>query len=1549
MPQIEYIGSLEKTKPTIEYISPLTKQPTIEHPVSHRRLPLTIYSPEEMSKIQGLKGVETRGITHPAWEKRAIAGTPMPAREAIRVLGTLATGMAGFLASFPEGAEETVEQLKESGLGGINLKKIRKRMQRMQALPEKLKVLPEEELGIRTIQIAAYPFHAFGQYIVDPVKERVAKVFTDSPHQAEQAKAGVEIAGDIALLVFSPKLATSLKALPGSIKASTWYRQRTIPERGLIALTVEDLRKAGVPDGRIARMKPEYFRQELKKRMPEPIVPTPIVRPEVKPRIKPISKKLEPLVQETRKYKSAEEFIKDFPDKEEFFLSRGLKWEKSLKGFENLAGRGKKFAKYGNWFIEDNPIYAEGPLGTKVRYHVHNTKGEVITAETAIPKAMAKIERWGGITKSQLVDFYNQAVKGAKPVLPIEEIAPEVSRAETHGLRWDKITPAQQASIKQWVKEGREGLPEVVAEARMPGIPGRIRPPYIEKVEKKVSSAQVASPLRDFETFTNLRIKNKDAIGNLMEISKDLGITIKLTAKGWADGKFAVTRTGIIRGIEIKDINDFVSLGHELGHGIDFTIVGGRKYLPTLSGRIGAGFEKQTEKALITELKRISDYVRPFDRKIAKRGYSAYRNRRIELFADWVTLYLTEPQKAKVLAPTFTEGMERHHSKIIEIKDKLIIRPEVIEVYDLPVTGIKKAVNNLTELFTKIEPLPQVRVGKSQNTVLQKLGAKAANIALLPFWYGVFHKNPAVKAIWNAVQNNITYFYYGEMAKARKAFNWGQIRRMPASSHYKITRALYIGNDKGVKQYFEPGQLKTMFKMTEDEINAYQRIVEGLKRGTERLIEERKIKTGYYKLSPERQKELDPVIKAQIDKLGGYIPIDRPGKWFVYGEFIEAGKAEPILSANWRKSDAIKEANLFAEMGYKNVGVYEPHRLPPAFWANYKKLGIYDIDNVIEAAGIDNTLQGIVELREYVMKSGWDKHFIKRKWTPGFKRTFDNLMMTLENFTESSIRRLAKAKAYDAATEHLKKIDPRKEPETYTYMSNYIKGALFSSHAEFYAIRNGIYAYFLSFSPTYLFQQLIQNLFTLLPEIANHVKGGLKAELIFAKGIIDSARYLGSRILKRPSKLDKLTMQLLDRAVDERLISGMYTEMVLGINPIKSSRAQNIMGILGIASEAWNRLHICNSAIAIARKYYRMTDPEQIYTFMKEMIHKTAYPYGRTNIPNFVAQTGNLRGAVKTALVFKMTHLNYLYQLADVIGKGTFGAKWRMLSARAFWMGLTRILPFGGLTIALTRLLFDKDIPTEIKKKLGKEHTLLPEVVLKGAPALANMDFTDILEIGTLAQPDFDIAGQIFGPAYGVADRLDSAYRLMQQGEITRSLARASPRTLSNILTALEWKEKGVRIKRDVYVLPSKFELVQKTLGFTPARVKEQYQIRNMERDLKKDYNKLSRRIQERLYEKLVTPEGWQLGIPASKGGREALKRLLGNYYEDIMEHNKKVSEALTIWYLTSDTPIAVSTMDRVARGLTVEPADVTRWINETLKAEEIKEQQKKVIEQWKR
>jgi hypothetical protein len=111
------------------------------------------------------------------------------------------------------------------------------------------------------------------------------------------------------------------------------------------------------------------------------------LRGELKPTRKEIPPNLKSLAEEARKYKSAGEFVRKFPDRESFFLSKNLKWQKSLKGFEDLADGDREFARYGNWFISYDPVvYAKA----RYRYQIYNEKGQFLTAADTLPRAMAK-------------------------------------------------------------------------------------------------------------------------------------------------------------------------------------------------------------------------------------------------------------------------------------------------------------------------------------------------------------------------------------------------------------------------------------------------------------------------------------------------------------------------------------------------------------------------------------------------------------------------------------------------------------------------------------------------------------------------------------------------------------------------------------------------------------------------------------------------------------------------------------------------------------------------------------------------------------------------------------------------------------------------------------------------------------------------------------------------------------------------------------------------------------------------------------------------------
>jgi hypothetical protein len=75
-----------------------------------------------------------------------------------------------------------------------------------------------------------------------------------------------DVAADVAEFVIPGAVAGGALKIPKLIADSTWYRKLTIPERSLVVQSVADLKKTGVSEGDIARMRPEEWKRMFKER-----------------------------------------------------------------------------------------------------------------------------------------------------------------------------------------------------------------------------------------------------------------------------------------------------------------------------------------------------------------------------------------------------------------------------------------------------------------------------------------------------------------------------------------------------------------------------------------------------------------------------------------------------------------------------------------------------------------------------------------------------------------------------------------------------------------------------------------------------------------------------------------------------------------------------------------------------------------------------------------------------------------------------------------------------------------------------------------------------------------------------------------------------------------------------------------------------------------------------------------------------------------------------------------------------------------------------------
>ena len=138
------------------------------------------------------------------------------------------------------------------------------------------------------------------------------------------------------------------------------------------------------------------------------------------PEVKPIPTELEPLAEEARKYKSAEEFVRNTPIDIDFLKNKikqltkdKLYYEKELP--ELLKKTGDKLTKEG----EENIIKKLSQIKTELsekKYLLEQIEKRMTPEARALKETQIKEWAMRDALKEFLTDFYNQAIKGIKEV-----------------------------------------------------------------------------------------------------------------------------------------------------------------------------------------------------------------------------------------------------------------------------------------------------------------------------------------------------------------------------------------------------------------------------------------------------------------------------------------------------------------------------------------------------------------------------------------------------------------------------------------------------------------------------------------------------------------------------------------------------------------------------------------------------------------------------------------------------------------------------------------------------------------------------------------------------------------------------------------------------------------------------------------------------------------------------------------------------------------------------------------------------------------------------
>lgn len=1128
--------------------------------------------------------------------------------------------------------------------------------------------------------------------------------------------------------------------------------------------------------------------------------------------------------------------------------------------------------------------------------------------------------------------------------------------ADFYNLDWDRLDDTERAVIIEYVEEGQVLLPDEFLrritldryKQEQAGKGG-----VVWKTGKKFGDI-IAGGL---ETTARLAIDPSKIQHYLIDFARALGCSdFTIDAKMSANGAFIYNLLGGGGKIALGAINSVATFAHEVGHAFDILLIGKGKTLNTLCERAGLEYSKEYEAGFLAELKEITGFFREITPELAQTQPDYVRNYRwtpVELFAMWFATNALHPEAAEQLAPNFTEAMRNRFPQLKEVAQNLRI-----DEADLNPQPDHKFFDPFIEAAAKIThtfPLPG-KIGKVGRRMWgTKIRRAISATMLLPQWSGLFTKNPAGRKIFRAVQDNLIYFYNGTLAAALESIYLPELHSLPRDSKARIANALDHGNRQEVQKYLSSDELRLNFGLKPNEVEIYQRIITAINNSKERIRERLKLQSDYYHSDEATKAEIDARINEALEKLGGYFPIERHGPWIVWATKEETSPGEVELidprpglgvtresfySAFENVTEANRVAELMRKFGYKDAQVYRRENLPPGFWDRFHKMSTWDLENLVEQAGANRNDPNVqMMLKVLKTRSPLDKHFIQRRWVPGYKVDFDDMMFSLESFIESTTRRLAAARARYEAKPWIARISPKTNPEQSVYYNHFIENAIYGSSTDFVHIRQGISLATLALSTTFALQQILQNVFTLWPYIGNRV-GKQKMDLVFTRSMLAAFKYLAARIKGQPAAINPTLSMLLDKAITEHVVSGQYMQSLLGPGRDRARNILDALHFIAIGTEFWNRLHAACAGYILATEYDGETSPLDIYESMKDAVESASYVYGKTNMPELVAQAGSVRGFVKVAYLFKATHLNYLHEFAYMMAKGTPKAKMRMLTGRAIFLGAKRVLPFGiilwPVVRAVGRALFKKDPEQELLKARASENPMveaLAQYLSYGIGGWARLDLSDMLDLGTIISPGFDPFGQLVGPAYSMGERLNTAQKLIRQRRFAEAFAQIPFRMLSTYLTAELWRKEGKEVQKDLYMKFTDAEIRGKRLGFTPARLKEQYEVREMQRRIESKYKDIQQRAYAGLRAKMGTTEGRQMLVSAAHGDIAALYKALGeNLVQRIARHNAEVHEALTVAYMTSSSPIPESVAMRNYKQYTISPADTLRWVQEEIK-----------------
>lgn len=598
----------------------------------------------------------------------------------------------------------------------------------------------------------------------------------------------------------------------------------------------------------------------------------------------------------------------------------------------------------------------------------------------------------------------------------------------------------------------------------------------------------------------------------------------------------------------------------------------------------------------------------------------------------------------------------------------------------------------------------------------------------------------------------------------------------------------------------------------------------------------------------------------ETERLSGpYFPLARFGNLFVTVRDAKSGAVE-----SFSRFEKASEQREFADLMRKNpaytvqVGTLDDSgSLRKAVDANF----VADVEDILADLPSAEKIKDEVWQRylETLPDFSVRKNRIHRTGRKGFTadalRAFGNSMFHGSHQLARLAHTFDMEEALDAAREEAEKSkDPVRDGMVVNEMEKrhqFIMNPTGSSLVQ--GISQAAFVYYLAASPKAAFVNMFQTVMMGIPILAAYdgkASGFIRAQNQLIRAFKDFVVGRGKVVNGRLTPDEQAAVQ---KAYDIGLIDRTQSHDLAGIGETGveySARRAKVMARISWLFHHAERLNREVTFLAAYRmaKANGLTGKAAIDK-ANDLTWKTHFDYQNTSRPRLMHSDG-----AKALLVFRNFTINMLYRLFRDTHQAFKGdtpeirreARMQLAGITGMMMlnaGITGTWGFGIMMLLAGAFMDDEDDPESELKKLMVE-ALGPQmagIVLDGVPGyLSGTSLTDSIGMRDLwfRSPTTQLEGkdeaeyiksQIFGAPPSILDNIFRGWQLLKQGEVYRGIETAMPKAIKDPMKAYRYATEGAKnIKGDTIVdNVDTADVIRQALGFTPAKLAEQYETNN--------------------------------------------------------------------------------------------------------------------------